>query len=165
MFNPFYLFTSDLLDAFVKRNKTFFVRQSFPRGRNILDNHTKGYFIISHYEHLNTALDHFGAIAYDANRFLYNWNDPEHQKRLQIAASQPDDYKIYSTVFKPDWDKHISTKVRDKLRMYIKKVGWMPIRMDEVQTNYELQFGELYIRIKWGSREAKIKFEEIEKIY
>ena len=33
--------------------------------------------------------------------------------------------------------------------MYIKKVGWMPVRMDEVQTNYELQFGELYIRIKW----------------
>jgi hypothetical protein len=49
--------------------------------------------------------------------------------------------------------------------MYIKKLGWQPTRMDDVITNYELQFGELYIRIKCGSREAKVKFEEIEKVY
>ena len=165
MFNPFYLFTTDLLNAFTARNKIFFVRQSFLRGRQSFEKDIKGCFIISHYEHLNTALDHFGAIAYDPNRYLYNWNEPAHREKLLIAASQPPYYKIYSTVFKPDWDQHISSKIRDKLRMYIKKLGWQPTRMDDVITNYELQFGELYIRIKCGSREAKVKFEEIEKVY
>jgi hypothetical protein len=109
-------------------------------------------------------MDHFGAISYDPRRFLYCWDDPVHRQKLKYAASGLQEYRIYSTVLKPDWDRPINSKVKDQLRLYIKQLGWNPRRDEGVLTNYELQFGELYIRIKYGGREAKVKFEEIEKI-
>ena len=33
-----------------------------------------------------------------------------------------------------------------------------------VDTAFEAQFGELYLRIKYRGRQAKVKFEEIEKL-
>ncbi|MFL5789131.1 MAG: hypothetical protein ACJ748_13820 [Flavisolibacter sp.] len=165
MFNPFYLFTTTLLEKLVERGKMFFIRQTFIRAKEPFDETIKGYFLISHYDNITTAMDHFGAISYDANRFLYEWHNSEHKKRLELAASQPQGYKIYSTVFKPDWEKHITDRMKDKMRKYVKELGWNPNRSDSVVTNYELQFGELYIRLKYGRREAKVKFEEIENIY
>jgi len=75
MFNPFYLFTTELLQAMVKGGKRYFVRQRFDRGRNIDETNTLSSFLISHYELLTTAQDHLGAIAYDPLRFLYDWTN------------------------------------------------------------------------------------------
>ena len=165
MFNPFYLFTSELLLKLTEHGKIFFVRQTFLRAKDPFDENTKGHFLISHYNNLTTAMDHYGAISYDGNRFLYDWTKEEHRDKLIVAASQPKGYKIYSTVFKPDWEKHITGRMKDKMRMYVKKLGWKPLPGEGLTTNYELQFGELYIRLRYGTREAKIKFEEIEKMY
>src|SRR6478672_4087267 len=65
MFNPFYPFTTDLLEALVGSGKRFFVRQRFERARIPSDQGIRGYFLVSHYELLTTAQDHLGAIAYD----------------------------------------------------------------------------------------------------
>ena len=164
MFNPFYPFTDQLLTAFVKQGKKYFVRQTFNRGKLHTDENVKAYLLFSHYDHLNTAMDHFGAISYDPRRFLYSWDDPVHREKLKYAASGLVDYRIYSTVLKPDWERPVNSRVKDQLRLYIKKMGWNPRRDEGVLTNYEIQFGELYIRIKYAGREAKVKFEEIEKI-
>lgn len=165
MFNPFAPLTTELLHAFIKNGKHYFVRQSFPRGKNQLDKDVKGYFLFSHYDNLTTAQDHYGTISYDKYRFLYNWDDLSHRGKLEIAASGLRDYRNYAAVFKPGWDKHDATRIRDKLRMYIKKLGWNPHRDEGVLTNYEIQFGELFIRIKHSGKEAKVKFEEVEKMF
>lgn len=165
MFNPFQILTSELLEAFVSRGKTYFVRQQFPRGKQSFDTGVKGYFLFSHYDNLTTALDHFGAISYDRTRFLYKWEVAEHRQKLRLAASGLKEYRIYAAVFKTDWEKQNASRMRDKLRMYIKKLGWNPHRDEGVLTNYEIQFGELFIRIKHQGREVKVKFEEVEKMF
>jgi hypothetical protein len=33
-----------------------------------------------------------------------------------------------------------------------------------VTTNYEVQFGELFVRLNYKGRQVKVKFEEIEKL-
>lgn len=164
MFNPFYPLTPDLLHAFVTNGKKFFIRQSFERARNGMDENIKGYFLFSHYDNLTTALDHYGAISYDGSRFLYHWDNEFHRERLLLAASGLPEYKIFAAVLKPGWDRPADKMLKNKVRKYIETIGWHPKRDEGVLTNYELQFGELYIRLKFEGREAKVKFEEIENL-
>ena len=164
MFNPFYPFTRELLDSFIVKGKRYFVRQTFPRGKNPLDNGVKGWFMLSHYDRMVTAQDHFGAIEYDPNRFLYTWDDYSHRIKLRVAASELEEFRVYSSVFKPDWEKQVHDRLQQQVRKYVAGLDWSPKQSEAVDTNFELQFGELYIRLKYGSREAKVKFEEIEKL-
>lgn len=166
MFNPFFPFTNQLLDAFVAKGKKFFVRQTFERGMNPFDKEVKGSFLFSHYDNLTTAQDHFGAISHDSRRFLYDWNNPEHQQKLKVAASGLKEYKNYASVLRPDYEKGITDKLKKKIRQYVSdSLGWHIKGSDTLDTNFEMQFGELFMRFKHGSRQAKVKFEEIENQY
>lgn len=162
MFNPFYPFTSALLQAFIDKGKIFFVRQQFTRGRNKTDEDVKGYFLITAYDNFTTAQDHYGAIAYDPYRFLYDWNKGEDQDRLKLAASEMKEYRVFTAVFKLAWEREISDALREKIRRYIQTLGWSPAGKDVVDTSYEVRFGELYLCLKYKKREARVKFEEIE---
>ena len=164
MFNPFYPFTLPLLEAFVSRGKLFFVRQTFPRGKDPLDAGTKGHFLITPYDNFTTAQDHFGAIGHDPHRFFYHWNDPLQQEKMKTAAAGPEGYKIFASVFRPDWEKGITEKMREKIRRYVGLLGWTPGGNDLVETAYEVRFGELYICLRHKKREVKVKFEEIETL-
>lgn len=163
MFNPFYPLTDQLLDAFIAKGKKYFVRQTFNRGRNPFDEQVKGYFLFTHYDNFTTAQDHYGAIGHDPNRFLYEWGNPEHQQKLRLAASGLKEYKNYAAVLRPDFEKGITDQLKKKIRSYVSnKLGWYPKGSDTMDTNFELQFGELFIRLRYGGRQAKVKFEEIE---
>jgi hypothetical protein len=164
MFNPFHPFTTELLEAFVGAGKRYFVRQCFERARTPFDLGVRGYFLISHYELLTTAQDHFGAIAYDPFRFLYDWQDASHQERLRRAASAPEAYRIYSLVFRPEWENGITDRLKEKTKRYVAELGWTPKAGEMVTTNYEVQFGELFVRLNYKGRQVKVKFEEIEKL-
>lgn len=164
MFNPFHPFTIALLEAYVNAGKRYFVRQRFDRAKTPHDEGIKGCFLISHYELFTTAQDHLGAIAYDPFRFLYDWEDISHREKLRLAASLPEGYRIYSPVFRPDWEKGISDRMKEKARRYVAELGWAPKAGEMVNTNYEVQFGELFVRLSYKGRQVKVKFEEIEKL-
>lgn len=166
MFNPFYPLTGQLLDAFVAKGKKYFVRQTFNRGQKPFHEEVKGYFLFSYYDNLTTAQDHYGAISHDPNRFLYDWNNPEHRQRLKVAASGLKEYETYASVLRPDYEKGLTDKVKKKIRQYVSNsLGWPIKGSDTLDTNFELQFGELFIRFKHGARQARVKFEEIENQY
>ena len=163
MFNPFTLFSRPLLDAFVQSGKQFFVRQQFQRARDHFHVRIKGYFIITHYAEKGHAEHHFGAVSDDPYKFLYNWQDPEHQNKLIIAAAQPAGYKIYSSVFNQDWEKHITNPLKQKLRNYVEgKLGWKPSVAETVGFDIYVHYGELFARLKLRTQEVRIKLEEIE---
>jgi len=166
MFNPFYPLTTQLLDAFVAKGKKYFVRQTFNRAKNPFDDEIKGYFLFSHYDSFTTAQDHYGAISHDPNRFLYDWNNPEHQQKLRVAASGLKEYKNYASVLRIDYEKGLTDKLKKKIRSYVSNsLGWHIKGNDTLDSNFELQFGELFIRFKYGGRQAKVKFEDIENQY
>jgi hypothetical protein len=165
MFNPFYPFTDQLLQAFVARGKKYFIRQGYSRAKDPFDEGIKGCFLFTHYDNLTTAQDHYGAISHDPYRFLYEWNNPEHQQKLRIAASGLKEYKNFAAVFRPDWEKGLTGRLQEKVRQYVSRLGWTPKSGETVDTSFELQFGELYIRLKHRAREVKVKFEEIEKLF
>ena len=160
MFQPFQPFSPALLQALVARGKHYFVRQQFLRVPPGLH---KGAFLISHYSQQVTAEDHFSAIVHDRYRFFYCWNEPAHRERLLRAAGTPDPYLVFSSLFRADWESCIPEHFRDNLRRYLQQLGWQPRRDEGVQTNYEIQFGELFIRIRLEEKEIQVKLEDVER--
>ena len=103
MHNPLVLFSTDLLNSFIKAGHKFFVRQTYKRGIDHFDDTQKGAYLISHYNDINKATMHFEALKFDGNRYLYDISKEEDLQRLKIAAQQPNGYKIYSALLQQAW--------------------------------------------------------------
>ncbi len=165
MYNPFFPFTIQLLEAFVAKGKKYFVRQTFDRAFDHFDEHIKGYYFFTHYDNIFKAKEHFEAIAHDPNRFLYDWDNPEHEERLRKAASNLfKEYKVYAAVAKPDWERGLTNRLQQKVRAHVTKLGWSPKAGDLVETKFEIRYGELLLVLKYGNRQTKAKFSDIENI-
>ena len=166
MFNPFYPFTQKLLQGMVSQGKYFFVRQRLNRGMAILPSGELSgkLYLMTHYSNLVTAQDHYGTIAHDPNRFLYDWLYPGHQEKLLKAAQLHEEYSVYGAVLRTDWESLITDAMEEKVRSYIASLGWEPKRSDAVTFDFELRFGELYATIHFKKRKVRAKFEDIEKI-
>ena len=163
MYNPLCLFTERLLDAFVKANKKYFIRQSYPRGFNLIDKDIKGYFLISHYGDLNQAKQHFDAIKRDGNRYLYDWDKEEDQKKLRVAISQPEGYKIFADVVMPDWKERAEAVLKEKLKRYIRfKLKWFPSKNDTVDFDLYPNFGEVFVTMKLRNQQIKVSLADVE---
>ncbi len=166
MFNPFYPFTTELLEGMVSHGKHYFVRQRLNRGMFVLPGGELSgkLYLITHYSNLVTAQDHYGTIAHDPNRFLYDWLHPEHGAKLRKAAELHEEYGVYGAVLRTDWEALITGAMEEKVRAYIASLGWEPKRSDSVIFDFELRFGELYATIRFKKRTVTAKFEDIEKI-
>ena len=163
MFNPLCLYSSELLAAFVSSGQKYFVRQAFSRGSDANDK-TILAFLISHYNDYGQAYEHFEAIASDSNRFLYRWSEPDHRKRLELAASQPSGFRIYASVVRPGWEGKAEKALKVKVRNYMEKKNlWHPGRNDEVSFELYPHFGEVFVRMRFRKQEIKVSLEEVEK--
>jgi hypothetical protein len=165
MYNPFYPFTIQLLEGFVAKGKKYFVRQTFDRAFDQFDENIEGYYFFTHYDNLMRAREHFEAIAHDPNRFLYDWDNPEHQERLRKAASNLfKEYKVYAAVAKPNWERGLTNRLEQKVRAHVSRLGWSPKVEDLVETKFEIKYGELMLILKYRNRKTKASFSEIENI-
>ena len=163
MHNPFVLLTTRLLESLIKAGNTFFVRQTYKRGKNELDPLNKAAFLITHYNDYSRAKTHYDTLTTDPNRFLYNIVEQEHYEKLQVAATQPAGFKIYSPLIQQPWKP--TPAIAAKIRTYIsEKMNWTPGRNDVVKTDLFVQFGELFINLKYGIHEVKLPLAEIENI-
>lgn len=163
MYNPFSPLSKPLLDAFVRLGKKYFVRQSFARVKDHFDKNVKEYFIITHYADMVRAQQHMMSIGHDAYKYLYEWDNPEHRQKLNVAAGNPPGYKIYSAVLTKDWEIQIRSTLKEKTRGYIERnIGWKPRRSDTVDFILYVNNGELYAKLKLRAEEVRVKLEEIE---
>lgn len=161
MHNPFVLLSTRLLEALIKAGNTFFVRQTYKRGKNELNPLNKAAFLITHYTDYSKAKTHYDALHNDPNRFLYNIEEPEHYEKLLVAATQPAGFHIYSPIIQQRWKP--TPPIAAKIRRYInEKMSWTPGRNDVVKADLFVQFGELFINLKYGIHEVKLPLADIE---
>jgi hypothetical protein len=161
MHNPFVLLTVPLLESLLKAGNQFFVRQTYKRGKNELDPLNKAAFLFSHYTDYSRAKTHYDTLDNDPNRFLYNINEEEHYQKLFTAAGQPEGYKIYSPLVKQAWKP--TPPIAARIRKYIdQKLTWSLGRNDSVKADLFVQFGELFITLKFGIHELKLPLADIE---
>ena len=165
-FNPFYPFTKKLLTALEEEGNKYFVRQSFERGKNRLQPEIKSSFLITHYMGIEPAMEHYDSLSADHFSFLYDTDNSDHKKKLEIAASQPEGYSVFANVFQADWQKRISDQLMKKIRYYIgQKLKWKPERNDNLKLNLFMDKGILSVKIMLNGKEAIAKFDDIEKPY
>lgn len=163
MFNPCYIFSTELLEAMVKKDVVHYVRSTYKRGLNTKDTYCKGSFLISHYHDPAEAERHYNAIQYDPHRFFYDVRKPEHLEKLRQAAAQPEGYKVYSKILIPDIEKKITAIFKENTRRYLfKNTNWDLKGKVSIMPFLYFQLGELYTRIAHQGDEIKIKFEELE---
>ncbi|MFL5742097.1 MAG: hypothetical protein ACJ75B_17875 [Flavisolibacter sp.] len=165
MFNPLAPLDQRAIDGMVTEGHRFFVRQSFPRAKDHFDEGIKGYFLFCHYKDYSKAKEHFDVLKQDPARYLYDWEVVSDRERLMIAASRPAGYKLYTNTFMPDWERHLTNRLREKIRLYIQRLGWKPDREESVNPVFYPWFGEVYVSLRFRKQEVKVKFEEIEKIF
>jgi hypothetical protein len=162
MFNPLYTFTKEVLDATVKRGCLWFVRNTYQSGYDHFDG--AGSYLITHFNDPAMATAHYNSIGYDPHRYLYFWDQPEHRKRLEAAAAGPPGFKIYSAYFLEDYKNKINNRLKDKINRYMySHTNWQPTGGETLHIDFYLQFGALYIAMKYAGEELKIKFADIEK--
>ena len=164
MHNPLALLDVKLLNALLKAGHTHFVRQAFPRGIDHTDSDQKGAYLITQYREEAKAQIHYDALASDPTRFLYDITNAEHLDKLKIASTQPQGYRIYSSLLlDKKWiPPH---EMKGKIKRYISmRLNWQPKGSDTVNTDLFFQFGELFVTLKWGSHEVKIPLSDLERI-
>ena len=157
-FNPMALLTASVLQGLVNTGHRYFVRQSFTRGNTAEE---RG-FLLSHYENYFRAKEHLDILVNDGARRLYDWEDAEDRIRLQTAASQPDGFRVFANLFRPDWEKSLNWRLREKIRAYIDQLDWQPGGSESVQPQFYPHFGEVYVSLQYKGREVRVNFEEIE---
>jgi hypothetical protein len=163
MFNPLAIWTEKALEGFVGEGKRYFVRQSFERARKSFGDEDKSYFLFCHYQVYSQAREHFDALFDDPFRFLYDWEIEDHRQRLLLAANQPPGYEIYSNTFMPDWERHITSRLKQKIKAFIQSHGWKPGREDGVLIDFYPHFGEVMVTLRFRKQKLSVKLEEIEK--
>jgi hypothetical protein len=163
MHNPFMLLSPSLLVSYVKSGNGFFVRQTFQRGLSVLDPLTRAAFLITQYNDYGQAKTHYDELHKDPNRFLYNLNDAEHYQKLQVAASQPHGYKIYTPTVSQPWKP--TTEIANNIRTYIsRKTNWSPKRNELVKADLCVRFGELFVTLRYSIHAVTVPLAAIEKL-
>jgi hypothetical protein len=176
--NPLTLFSPQLLSVHLQSGNRYFVRQTYERGltntqppTNTKPSNTpptntttpKAAFLISEYTELSRAKIHLAALETDSQAYLYDAEDEEHLRRLNIAASQPAGYAIYAPLLAMrQWKPTDALKA--KIKSYIEtRLKWKPKGSDGLDAELFLQYGELFITLKFGRDHAKVRLIEIEK--
>lgn len=163
MHNPFALYSETLLDALIKTGHRYFVRQTYRRGIDYLDQQQKGSFLISHYADEARAKIHLAALKSDPYSYLYHLFNHEDEKKLRIASNQPAGYKIYAPLLMQKWEAN--NVIEGKMRRYIENdLHWRPGKGDKVVADLFLQYGELFVTLKFNRNKVKVPLSDIEKI-
>ena len=178
--NPLTIFSPQLLAVHLQTGNRYFVRQTYERGLSNPQPPTttstntsfkqptnttgpKAAFLISEYTELSRAKIHLAALETDSQAYLYDAEDEEHLRRLNIAASQPVGYAIYAPLLAMrKWKPTDALKA--KIKSYIEtRLKWKPKGSDGLDAELFLQYGELFITLKFGRDHAKVRLIEIEK--
>ena len=166
MFQPFELFKPIFLKRLLKLNKTYVVSQSYKAGFDHFDEGQKVSLLLTDYEDIGLANIHKTAVKTDKYAAVLNLNNPKHSEKLESMLEPNSKYKIYWAVVKDmeSIKKRMDIRYKDNIRRYIKKnTNWRVGGEEDIRPQLSVIFGELFIFLKRGAQELRVKFEEIEK--
>ncbi len=159
-YNPLALLTKVYLDGLIQEGHIFFVRQSYPRG---LAMGTKEAFLFTPYNNVFSVNRHIKAIREDPRALVYNILTPTDQRKLYIAASQPNGYAVYLNQLK-DRKWKCPKDLQNKLERFAMSTG-MGELYTKVDFHLSLSFGNLIFKLhnNRGLRK-EISLDSLEKL-
>ncbi|NLR60724.1 hypothetical protein HGH93_21620 [Chitinophaga polysaccharea] len=162
MHNPLSLLRNDLIDAMIKEGNTFYVRQTYLRGINHLDENMKGAFLFTHYKDKQRAQAHVDSLRHDQYAKLYDVNQPSDKEKLYTAAGQPPGYQVFAAVLK-DREWKPPAQLANHIKNYVSsRLNWKPRGKQSLTVSLLLEFGELFINLRSGEGEVKVPLKDVE---
>ena len=160
MYNPLHPFEEKFLDAFIRKGVIAFVKQSYQRGRQQINPAAPKAFVLIHFERKLAAQQYFDVLKEDPERELFWIENPADVERIkQLIATSP----AYMMLKVKDAEFRARKILDKKIKAFIEyKLNWHPSRQDEVLFSLDIQFGEVYAKLKFRSKEIKVKLEEID---
>lgn len=165
MLQPFEIFRPEYIKRLKDLNKVYLVAQTYER---VTEKQKEGKItiLLSDYDDIGLAKIHLAAISSDKYAAVIDLRKTKHEEKLREMLSDVSPYKIYWAVVNDagKLKKIAEQKYKDKIRSYIlKKTTWRIGADESIKTQLQVVFGEIYITIKRGTQELRVKFEEIEK--
>lgn len=159
---PIALFSPELLEGMLQKQIRFFVRQQMEDAAHYFsDTGQVRYFVLSHYADEGKALGHMQAKSGDPYRRLYRTDVAEDMTDLRMAATQPEGFKIYTTLL----DGHSWKPPRgfdEKIKSYLRHAGHFPKRTDELTVSPFFEFGVLFLKFKWSRNEIRVPYSQVD---
>lgn len=161
MYNPFPRYELKYLAPFKQKGVKCFVKQSYPRGQNKLEENPRPSFLLSHYNDRGLALEHLDSLKHDPEAHILMMDEEADFAELKRLADFAQYVYMY---FKPKDGEQQARRLPDKkLHAYIDyKLGWKVPGGQLVNMKLDFIFGDLYVELRHGTKYAKVKIEEIE---
>jgi hypothetical protein len=165
--NPFGEFKPDYLPRLIKLGRRYLVSQTYCRAREqgAESISSRINLLFSDYSELGEAKLHLNAVKNDRYAAIIDLNRTAHLKKIEDMLTAGSGYLIFFAVVRSakELENKINNEYKEKLKQYIDNhTNWRLSRDTLVKPTLQLSFGELYIILKHGSQQIRIKFEEIE---
>jgi hypothetical protein len=167
MLQPFQEFKPAYISRLLQLGRWYLVSQTYCRVKD-MDADPFGSrisLLFSDYAELGEAKLHVNAVKKDRYAAIIDLRRPAHLKRIREMLQTGSGYHIFFAVVRSakELENQINKNYKDKLKQYVERqTNWRISHDSIVKPSIQLSFGELYIILKHGSQQIRIKFEEIE---
>ena len=167
MLQPFEEFKPAYLPRLLQLGRRWLVSQTYFRAR---DPETDPFssrinLLFSDYVEMGEAKLHINAVKNDRYAAIIDLKNPAHLKKIREMLMADSGYRMFFAVVRSakDLENHINKNYKDKLKKYVEKqTNWRISHDTIIKPGIQLSFGEIYIVLKHGNQQIRIKFEEIE---
>ncbi len=166
MLQPFLKLEQLFIDKLVVLKKFYLVSQSYNRHQDHFNEHNKPGILLSDYDDAGLAKIHQNAVNHDAYAAILDLRKPAHYQKLQTMMKE-EQYELYWCMVKSAaaLKKQLDAGYKAKIRIWVERnTTWNIKASDQVLTQFEVRFGELFLILKWRTQKASLKFEEIESL-
>ena len=152
------------LDRLITLGNNYLVSQTYSRADHFT-NEGKISILLSDYKNLGEAALHLNAVKNDRFAAIINLKKETHLQKIR-QMMEGSEYTIYWAVVKStnELKKRLDASYKSKIRRYlVTQSSWRIGSDEEVDAQFEVTFGELFLVLKWRTKNLRIKFEEIER--
>lgn len=166
MLQPFEIFTPRYLDKLIALKKRYLVSQSYTRGAAHVEEKATIEILLTDHEEENAAAMHYSAVKKDRFASVLDLTKPAHVTKLREMMQADSTYRLFWAVV-PDLKalkKRVDLQYRDNMKRWIEKnTTWRISGEETIRPELQVIFGGLFITLKRGAEEVRIKFEQLER--
>ena len=160
---PFELFKKAYLKNLVSLKKIYLVSQLYPSGQFVNDDKTA--LLVTDYDDIGLAKIHLAAVKQDLFAAVVDLTNAHHFKRFENILNEDSGFRVFWAVVKSNdqLKKKVDSHYRDNIRRFIEKnTSWRVSADEHLKAQLQVIFGELFVTLKRGSQELRVKFADIQ---
>lgn len=163
---PFELFKPLYINRLLALKKFYLVSQTYNAGYDHFSNDQKTGLLVTDYDDIGLAKIHLAAVKHDRYSAVLNLEKEGHLLKLKEMLDENSRYRVFWAVVASNEQlkKKVDAKYRDHIRRYVEKnTNWRIGADERIRPQIQVIFGEIFVTLKRGSQELRIKFTEIQK--